>query len=106
MGVVSMSGNQFFERLSLWLKDPALYPVTHYIRRVPRRVLHAFTLLQLVCLAVLWVVKSSALGILFPIFIALLVPVRLLANRFFKPEYLAALDAEEEPEEEETHWAA
>lgn len=104
MGVVSMAGNQFFERISLWLKDPELYPVTHYIRRVPHRVIHAFTFLQLACLAVLWAVKGSALGILFPIFIALLVPVRLLAGRFFVPEHLAALDAEEEPEEEETHW--
>jgi len=83
MGVVSMSGNQLFERLSLWLKDPALYPVTHYIRRVPRRTIHAFTLLQVVCLSVLWFVKSSLIGILFPVFIALLVPVRLLAGRFF-----------------------
>ncbi|MFT5523853.1 MAG: hypothetical protein ACI9HK_001802, partial [Pirellulaceae bacterium] len=106
MGVVSMSGNQLFERLSLWLKDPALYPVTHYIRRVPRWKIHAFTLLQVTCLGILWFVKSSALGILFPIFIALLVPVRLLANRFFSTEHLAALDAEEEPEDEETHWAA
>jgi mannitol/fructose-specific phosphotransferase system IIA component (Ntr-type) len=106
MGVVSMSGNQFFERLSLWLKDPALYPVTHYIRRVPRWTIHAFTLLQLACLGVLWFVKSSGIGILFPVFIALLVPVRLLAGRFFATEHLAALDAEEEPEEEETHWAA
>ncbi|MCH7988859.1 MAG: PTS sugar transporter subunit IIA, partial [Planctomycetes bacterium] len=60
MGVVSMSGNQFFERLSLWLKDPALYPVTHYIRRVPRWTIHAFTLLQVACLGVLWFVKSSS----------------------------------------------
>ena len=106
MGVVSMSGNQFFERLSLWLKDPALYPVTHYIRRVPRGALHKFTLLQVACLGILWMVKSSDMGILFPVFIALLVPVRLFAGRFFKAEHLAALDAEEEPEEEETHWAA
>lgn len=106
MGVVSMTGNQFFERLSLWLKDPALYPVTHYIRRVPRWTLHAFTLLQVACLGVLWYVKGSQIGILFPVFIALLVPVRLLAGRFFTSEHLAALDAEEEPEEEETHWAA
>ncbi|MEK6239078.1 MAG: sodium bicarbonate transporter family protein, partial [Planctomycetales bacterium] len=105
MGVVSMSGNQFFERLSLWLKDPALYPVTHYIRRVPGRIMHAFTLLQLACLGVLWVVKSSAIGILFPIVIAMLVPVRLLAARYFSAEHLDALDAEEEPEEEQTHWA-
>jgi len=105
MGVVSMSGNQFFERLSLWLKDPALYPVTHYIRRVPRWTIHAFTLLQLACLGTLWFVKTSGIGILFPVFIALLVPVRLLAGRLFAPEHLFALDAEEEPEEEETHWA-
>ncbi len=105
MGVVSMSGNQFFERLGLWLKDPTLYPVTHYIRRVPRWTIHSFTLLQLACLGILWFVKSSDIGILFPVFIALLVPVRLLAGRYFAAEHLAALDAEEEPEEEETHWA-
>ena len=105
MGVVSMSGNQFFERLSLWLRDPSLYPITHYIRQVPRRKIHAFTFLQLSCLAILWFVKSSVLGILFPIFIALLVPARLIIGRFFSPEYLAALDAEEEPEEETTHWS-
>jgi hypothetical protein len=106
MGVVSMSGNQFFERLALWLKDPSLYPVTHYIRRVPRPTIHAFTLLQLACLGVLWYVKGSRIGILFPVFIALLIPVRLLATRLFTAQDLSVLDAEEEPEEEETHWAA
>jgi hypothetical protein len=35
-----------------------------------------------------------------------LIPVRLIAGRFFSENDLAALDAEEEPEEEETHWAA
>lgn len=101
MGVVSMAGNQFFERLSLWLMDSKLYPATHYIRRVPMLTIHKFTLLQLVCLIVLWVVKGSSLGILFPLFIALLVPVRLLAGRFFADEHLEVLDAEEEPREEE-----
>jgi hypothetical protein len=106
MGVVSMGGNQFFERLSLWLHDPSLYPSTHYIRQVPWKTIHKFTAIQLVCLSVLWVVKVSAFGIMFPLFIAGLVPVRLVMGRFFAPEHLAALDAEEEPEEEETHWAA
>ncbi|MGY8770528.1 MAG: PTS sugar transporter subunit IIA [Pirellulales bacterium] len=105
MGVVSMSGNQFFERLSLWLKDPALYPATHYIRRVPRWTIHCFTLLQLACLAILWMVKSSSsIGILFPVFIALLVPVRMLASKIFSEEHLEALDAEEEPKDEKSHW--
>jgi mannitol/fructose-specific phosphotransferase system IIA component (Ntr-type) len=106
MGVVSLVANQFFERLSLWLIDPALYPTTHYTRRVPIAVIHKFTLLQAACLTILWVVKVSVLGLLFPLFIALLIPVRLLAGRFFSARDLAALDVEEEPEEEETHWAA
>lgn len=104
MGVVSMAGNQLFERLSLWLKDPQLYPSTHYIRRVPTWTIHKFTFLQAVCLAVLWMVKGSRIGIVFPLFIALLVPVRLIAGRFFDEKHLAALDADEEPEEEATSW--
>lgn len=104
MGVVSIAGNQLFERVSLWLRDPNLYPRTHYIRNVPMWTIHKFTLLQVGCLAILWMVKISAIAILFPLFIALLVPVRLLANRFFNSEHLAALDAEQLPEEEELEW--
>jgi len=105
MGVVSMVGNQFFDRLKLWFIDPTLYPTTHYVRKVPQSTIHKFTLLQFVCLAVLWIVKASVLGLLFPLFIAALVPIRFIAGRFFAPEHLAALDSEEEPEEEETNWA-
>jgi hypothetical protein len=105
MGVVSMRGNQFFERLSLWAMDSSLYPVTHYIRRVPNLVIHQFTAIQLVCLVVLWVVKASVLGILFPLFIGLLVPVRFVMSKFFSKADLEALDAEELPEEEMTQWA-
>ena len=104
MGVVSIAGNQFFERIGLWLRDSDLYPRTHYIRSVPMWTIHKFTFVQVCCLAILWVVKISAIAILFPLFIALLVPVRLLASRFFKAEHLAALDAEQSPEEEEFEW--
>lgn len=107
MGFVSLVGNQFIERLSLWLMDSALYPATHYIRRVPIRTTHLYTLLQFVCLAVLCAInvsRSEVIRILFPIFIALLVPVRAIAARFFRQEDLAVLDAEEGPNEEETHW--
>jgi mannitol/fructose-specific phosphotransferase system IIA component (Ntr-type) len=105
MGVVSMAGNQFFERLSLWVMDSALYPATHYIRQVPNWIIHKFTFIQLACLLMLMgVERVEQLAIFFPLFLALLVPVRMVMGRFFKPEDLAALDAEEEPEEEETHW--
>ncbi len=104
MGVVSMAGNQFFDRLKLWIIDSTRYPPLHYVRKVPPRTIHKFTLLQSVCLTVLWIVKASALGLLFPLFIAVLVPIRLIAGRFFAPEHLAALDSEEEPEEEADTW--
>tara|TARA_R110002073_G_scaffold65408_24_gene163461 strand:- start:6120 stop:8168 length:2049 start_codon:yes stop_codon:yes gene_type:complete len=99
MGLVSMKGNQFLERLTLLPMESSLYPQAHYMRRVPKRVVHLYTLLQLACLAVLWVIKSSAIAIVFPLFITLLVPIRILANRFFKKEHLAALDAAETPNE-------
>ena len=101
MGIASLRGNQFIDRLKLWVTDPALYPPTHYVRRVSRVVLHTFTLIQVICLAFLWAVKSSALGVLFPLCIALLVPIRRNLVRVFSQRDLAFLDADEEPEEEQ-----
>lgn len=101
MGIGSLGGNQFMERLRLWFVDPELYPPTHYVRAVPTRVIHAFTAVQLTCLAVLWVVKASTIGILFPFFIAMLVPVRVVLGRTFQAEHLALLDGEELPSHEE-----
>ncbi|MFA5505753.1 MAG: sodium bicarbonate transporter family protein [Vulcanimicrobiota bacterium] len=101
MGVTSMKGSQFFERLRLWVMDRERYPTHSYIRAVPNKTIHRFTAIQLVCLAVLWFVKSSPLGILFPVFIGLLIPVRMALNRYFEPEHLALLDAEKLPEEDE-----
>lgn len=109
MGVVSLTGNQFFERLTLWLTDPDLYPRTHYLRQAPTKIIHRFTLVQLVCLVVLCGITlspNSSLRLSFPLFIALLVPVRLLVGRVFDAKHLISLDAEETPSEEETHWSA
>ncbi len=101
MGIASLRGNQFVDRLKLWITDPTLYPPTHYVRRVSRTVLHTFTLIQVACLIVLWTVKSSPLGVLFPVCIALLVPIRGSLNRIFSQKDLAFLDADEDPEEEQ-----
>ncbi len=48
----------------------------------------------------LWFIRESAIGVLFPLFIALLVPLGALLKRFFDPRDLAFLDADENPEEE------
>ena len=59
MGVVSLAGNQFFERMTLWLMDPELYPSTHYVRQAPVGIIHKFTVLQVVCLGLLCAVTLS-----------------------------------------------
>lgn len=107
MGFVSLRGIQFIDRLGYWLMDSALYPINHYTRRVPTRTIHLFTLVQFVCLAVLCLINVSPyepIRILFPIFIALLVPIRTMLSHFFDADHLAFLDADEGPEEEGLHW--
>ena len=99
MGVAAMGGNSFFQRLSLWAMDPTHYPPTHYLRAVPVGVVHRFTAIQALCLAVMWVVKASVLAVMFPLLIAGLVPIRMSLDKFFKEEHIALLDGEEEPQE-------
>lgn len=99
MGFSTLNGTDFFARVRLWLTDSRQYPQTHYVRKVPRRIIHLFTLVQTAGLAVLWVLKSSPAGILFPLLIALLVPFRLWLERWFQPAHLALLDAEEETDQ-------
>jgi hypothetical protein len=101
MGVGTLGGNQFADRMKLWIMDPEKYPETHYLRAVPKRVIHVFTLVQLACLVGLWVVKSSVIGLGFPFFVAMLVPVRMLLGRFINAEHIALLDGDEIPADEE-----
>ena len=94
MGFSSLSGNQFYERLVLWFTDPHLYPSHPYLEGIPRRSVHLLTAIQLACFTALWALKTSSLGILFPLLIAALVPIERFVSRFFKPEHFEALVAE------------
>ncbi|KAI5067139.1 hypothetical protein GOP47_0017667 [Adiantum capillus-veneris] len=94
MGMTSLMGNQFIERLKLWFCDPELYPQHEFIETVPRAVLHSFTALQLTCVAALWALKHSPYGITFPLLILALMPVRnYIAGSFVAPPYLDVMDA-------------
>lgn len=110
MGVTTLGGNEFFERIRLWITDPKLFPKAHYLKRIPRTTIHSFTFIQLLGLLSLWVMKTSKvggfpLGIFFPILIALLVPLRMGLGRFYDSRHLALLDAEEMPEDDEDDWS-
>lgn len=103
MGFATLGGNQFWDRVMLFVTDKKLYPSTHYVKRVPISTIHKFTLIQMGGLVALWVLKTSSIGILFPVLIAMLVPLRLSMPKFFDTAHLEALDPEEESEEVEEH---
>lgn len=95
MGISSTNGIQFFERLKLFFMPVKHHPQAAYVRRVHSMKMHLFTLIQLLCLAVLWVVKSTEASLAFPFFLILMVPLRAQLRFLFTPEELRALDSEE-----------
>ncbi|PIK59363.1 putative band 3 anion transport protein isoform X1 [Apostichopus japonicus] len=95
MGVSSLSGIQMVDRTKLIFMPTKHYPDVVYVRKVRSYRMHFFTILQLICLAVLWVVKISAAALAFPFFLILLVPVRMVLPKIFKKQELDALDSSE-----------
>lgn len=41
-----------------------------FLRHVPLRRIHLFTLVQIICLAVLWILKSTVAAIIFPVMVS------------------------------------
>ncbi|XP_062543576.1 band 3 anion transport protein isoform X4 [Armigeres subalbatus] len=105
MGIASMSGVQFFDRLRLFFMPVKHHPQVPFVRRVPSWKMHIFTTVQVLSLAMLWTVKSSAFSLAFPFFLIMTVPIRKQMERIFSPLELRALDgsqpnegAEDEPD--------
>ncbi|XP_067429556.1 electrogenic sodium bicarbonate cotransporter 4 isoform X1 [Thunnus thynnus] len=92
MGVASLSGIQFWERIKLCLMPAKHQPDFSFLRHVPLRRVHLFTLVQILCLAVLWILKSTFLAIVFPVMILGLMVVRKLLDLMFSQHDLAWLD--------------
>ncbi|KRG05964.1 uncharacterized protein Dmoj_GI13032, isoform E [Drosophila mojavensis] len=95
MGVASMSGVQLFERIRLYFMPVKHYPPTNYVKRVRPWKMNMFTAIQVLCLVVLWTVKSSKFSLAFPFFLILMVPIRQLFGSIYKPEELQAWDGSE-----------
>uniref|UniRef100_A0A8C8EZ50 Anion exchange protein n=1 Tax=Oncorhynchus tshawytscha TaxID=74940 RepID=A0A8C8EZ50_ONCTS len=66
MGVSSLKGIQFFDRIKLFCMPAKHQPDLIYLRYVPLWKVHVFTLVQLTCLVLLWVIKASAAAVVFP----------------------------------------
>ncbi|KAI1720438.1 HCO3- transporter family domain-containing protein [Ditylenchus destructor] len=92
----STVGNEFCQRISLLFTEQRSYPPYHYNRRVPQRVIHTFTLIELIQLAVLFCVGFApwpVVQLLFPIVTFLFIPFRsLILTRFISQKHLEILD--------------
>ncbi|XP_043530408.1 electrogenic sodium bicarbonate cotransporter 1-like isoform X4 [Chiloscyllium plagiosum] len=92
MGVASLKGVQFMDRLKLLLMPPKHQPDFIYLRHVPLRRVHLFTFIQVICLALLWILKSTVAAIIFPVMILALVAVRKAMDYIFSQHNLSFLD--------------
>ncbi|XP_013868589.1 sodium bicarbonate cotransporter 3 isoform X7 [Austrofundulus limnaeus] len=92
MGVSSLKGIQFFDRIKLFGMPAKHQPDLIYLRYVPLWKVHIFTLVQLTCLVLLWVIKASAAAVVFPMMVLALAFIRKLLDLFFTKRELSWLD--------------
>ncbi|XP_023655354.1 electroneutral sodium bicarbonate exchanger 1 isoform X1 [Paramormyrops kingsleyae] len=92
MGASSLKGIQFFDRLKLFGMPAKHQPDFIYLRHVPLRKVHLFTVTQLTCLVLLWVIKTSRAAIVFPMMVLALVFIRKLLDFCFSKRELSYLD--------------
>ncbi|CAN9498344.1 unnamed protein product [Ophioblennius macclurei] len=92
MGASSLRGIQFFDRLKLFGMPAKHQPDFIYLRHVPLRKVHLFTIIQLSCLALLWIIKTSKAAIVFPMMVLALVFIRKLLDFIFSKRELSWLD--------------
>ncbi len=57
------------DRLQLLLMPAKHQPDLIYLRHVPQRRIHLFTFIQALCLALLWILKSTVAAIIFPVMV-------------------------------------
>ncbi|XP_028618535.1 anion exchange protein 4 isoform X2 [Grammomys surdaster] len=101
MGVAALSSIQFMKRVQLLLMPRKHQPDMLLLRHVPLSRVHLFTGIQLACLGLLWVIKSTPAAIVFPLMLLGLVAVRKALEWVFSPQELLWLD-ELMPEEEKS----
>lgn len=94
-GWANLTGNEFWDRIWLFITDPKKYPNKGYTTITPIWKVHAYTLLQVVMLVLINILLSSPAGMAFPVVIFLLHPLRLLLARmnWYSEHELELLDS-------------
>ena len=98
LSITALNQFQIWERLVLIFTEQSLYPPFHYVRKVPQKIIHCFTLIQLLQVGVLCAVSfagSAYLKMLFPFVIFLLMPIReKILPALISERHLNSLDGE------------
>jgi HCO3- transporter family len=96
LGISALPGNEMWERIIGLFKDREIAPKQRWTDTVPTKVTNTFTLVQVACLGAMFWVKESPIGVLFPILIALLAPLKFSLEKVgvVKKEYMEILDEE------------
>ncbi|XP_053991841.1 sodium bicarbonate cotransporter 3 isoform X8 [Hylaeus volcanicus] len=93
MGVASLKGLQFFDRILIMLMPVKYQPDYMFLRQVPLKRVHLFTAMQLACLSCLWLIKSfSSTSILFPLMLVVMIGIRKSLDLVFTQRELKILD--------------
>uniref|UniRef100_A0A8C7VBV9 Anion exchange protein n=1 Tax=Oncorhynchus mykiss TaxID=8022 RepID=A0A8C7VBV9_ONCMY len=92
MGVTSITGIQLYERITLMFTPAKHHPDHIYVTKVKTWRMNMFTIIQLACIVLLWVVKSTVASLAFPFILIMTVPLRrLILSRVFEERELQAV---------------
>ena len=84
MGINSLNGIQMFDRLLLFMMPKKYQPDYSYLRKLPLSRVHFFTLIQIICFVVLWLIQEfKSVSILFPIMLVVIIGIRKLLDYVF-----------------------
>lgn len=113
MGVSTISGNDLFDRMSLWfIWDTTKYPQFKSVERIkkirkgdptysPLTVMHKYTFVQFVLLVILYILKEvKQVAVVFPFFLIVIAVVRKLLQPmgWFTDAEITALDGDSDDE--------
>merc|ERR1712154_245967 len=82
MGVNTLKGMQFIDRMFLVFMPVKHQPDYLYLRHVPLKKVHLFTAIQFGSLAALWIIKSTPASLIFPLMVLALVGFRKAMDYF------------------------
>ncbi|KAL3855447.1 hypothetical protein ACJMK2_014658 [Sinanodonta woodiana] len=93
MGVAALGGMQLVQRVLLVFMPQKYQPDHVYLRHVPLRRVHLYTGIQVLCLVLLWIVKSvKIISIAFPTLVLATIFARKGLDKVFTQRELAWLD--------------